>query len=281
MPEPNLTNALSISCVENYFLTWASALFDVRMLYGKSYVPMRQVLTDFCEANAQFERYGKPERLQDVAEQRGLTTHVLSRELPATIDKNELLLVRVNLRFFKNAKQLPWRDDHYIWLYGKCSKKFAYANNYPLSQGELCENELRDVFGGSVLRFTYRGGLCADSLQAAVQQDIGFLTGQECTFCGADTTNLTALRNALGILKISRKRLLAWLEYLAENNYIDLDARLKQEVLRQIHAIESLYLQVELQAVRKRKDKAANEAALAKIWEGEQTIWKKMQLLQQ
>ena len=39
MNKSDLSNALSLSCVENYFLAYFSDKFDIRQLYVKSFLP--------------------------------------------------------------------------------------------------------------------------------------------------------------------------------------------------------------------------------------------------
>ena len=69
-----ITNTLSLSCVENYFLAWLNEYYDVSNLYGQSYIPIERIFDDFSHG-ATYENYCSIPRLQDIAEEVGIVSH--------------------------------------------------------------------------------------------------------------------------------------------------------------------------------------------------------------
>lgn len=106
-----LSETLGLSCVEKYFLAWLGRYYDVRRLYGNSFVSIGQVSNDFSRG-ATYENYCHIPRLQDIAEEYGVVRH--SYQLCETSEalkkicaqtSDELCLIRVNTRFFLNFKR--------------------------------------------------------------------------------------------------------------------------------------------------------------------------------
>lgn len=133
-----------------YFLAWLKEYYDVKKLYGKSFVGIGQVFDDFARGAA-YENYCYIPRLQDTAEEYGLVKHnFLACGANAALKalrgqtKDELCLIRVNTRFFLHQKRASWREDHYICV----DKNLHWINEYPLSEGELYGRE----FCGSLRR---------------------------------------------------------------------------------------------------------------------------------
>lgn len=69
-----LTEVLGLSCVEKYFLAWLKKKYDVKKLYGNSFVGISQVFDDFSHG-ATYENYCYIPRLQDIAEDYGIVRH--------------------------------------------------------------------------------------------------------------------------------------------------------------------------------------------------------------
>ena len=43
-----ISETLSLSCVENYFLAWLNRYYDVTKLYGNSSISLKQAFDDFA-----------------------------------------------------------------------------------------------------------------------------------------------------------------------------------------------------------------------------------------
>lgn len=271
MSKQALSGALSLSCVENYFLVWAAERTDVRALYGDSFVPATEVLSDFCQRGAKYERYDRIPRLQDVSERLGLTAHTRTAALPSGAGYGELVLIRVNELFFCGGRT-PWRDDHYVWITGRKGGKYEYCNNYPLSQGTLGADELERVYGGAALRFVRAGRIDAAAEREARVRQLRAIGNQSCFTYDTAGADITALRNAVGILKITRRRVADWLAYLADACNLPTAAAYGDGWRALAGRLDALYLQLEWQALRGRGQAPAEK--LNRILDEERELWK-------
>lgn len=250
MNRADMAAALSLSCVENYFLAWCREYFDERVLYCSSFIGFDTVTCDFCERGAQYENYDAIARVQDVARALRLTSQqmIRARDIPEC-ESGSLLLLSVNEKFFERSKTVPWRKDHYICARRKDEKTFEYYNNYPLSSGIISFDELMRVRADKSLIFRV-----INRADKAKERELAKLQLERIAQCAHGIVTArgetSRLRNAAGILKISRKRLLHWLRYLGESGNIcqkNCITRLAVVVRR----LETLYIKFELAALRK------------------------------
>ncbi len=198
-----ISGALGLSCVEYYFLAWIAQYYSVEKLYAQSFVPIKKVFDDFANG-AEYARYDALPRVQDTAERCCIVEHSFmnltakqAMKIIPTQGYDDLCLVRVNDRFFENSKRRAWRDDHYICV----DKALAWVNEYPLSVGKFAESEFERVYDGAVCCYFLKDLHAEpkdDPTQKLREQDFG----------GINTDiDLAALVSALGILRVSRKRL--------------------------------------------------------------------------
>ena len=210
-----------LSCVEAYYLAWLSEFFDVRKLYVESFVEFAEVIKDFA-CGAKYENYGRIARVQDTGERLGVTPHeIFNGSLPCYcegrspaaisygIQPRNLTLIKVNEKFFRGSLT-AWRDDHFIAATEVQEEKLYYVNHYPLSCGELTQVQLFDVYGGTMLAYAYCDKFNValyDKKRAETLMRLKETPQSNCfkTLFGA------ALRDALGVLKISRERMRLWL----------------------------------------------------------------------
>ena len=247
-----LTKVLSLSCVENYFLAWLKQYYDISKLYGVEFVSMLQIFNDFS-FGATYENYHSLSRLQDVAEEYGITTHQFVKcgieealELIGTQTDETLVLIRVKPCFFANFKRSSWRKDHYLCI----DKNLKWVNQYPLSEGVFLRNEFEKVFDGTIC--LYRLQNAKTELPNNIVGIIKNARYQTFIF----PKNLLSLEEAIGILKIARKRL----EVLYERD--ELIARLLHE---QNDYLDKLYLQIHLKIMKGQTFEMNKEELLNKI----------------
>ena len=198
-----IANALGLSCVENYFLPWLEKSYDVTLLYGASFVSLGQVIKDFAHG-AIYENYNSLPRLQDVAEDNGITRHkyfVCGAEEATERIRNskadELCLIRVDPKFFANFKRAAWREDHYVCVDGSMN----WINEYPLSSGAFSNKTFACVYGGVLCVYKTKD-LSAVPPVAATD---GFV------FQNFELPELPEsvlkLESAVAVLRVTRKRL--------------------------------------------------------------------------
>ncbi|MCI8596739.1 MAG: hypothetical protein HFE35_08035 [Clostridia bacterium] len=211
-----------LSCVEAYYLAWLSEFFDVRKLYAESFVEIAEVMKDFA-FGAKYENYGRIARVQDTGERLGVTTHEIfsgslschcegrsPAAIPYNIQPHNLTLMRVDEKFFRGSLT-AWRDDHFIAV-TRNRNGYDYVNHYPLSCGELTQEQLFDVYGGTMLAYDYSGNFNVELHDAIKTETIEKIKEppQPCDF---KPLTGAAVRDALGVLKISRERMRLWLFY--------------------------------------------------------------------
>ena len=267
-----ISNVLSISCVENYFLGWFKELkIDYRIFFSKSYIPAVEILTDFLYNDCKFESYPKIERLMEAAERYSVTSHKCVTELDLNlVDENiddSLVLIEVNHSFFK-SKLTPWRADHYIWLTEKTEESYKYLNNYPLSEGVISATEVLKTFGGRTLIYKFKTIEVNCSLKDEVKSVFGSIINVENKkLVLNENINLQDLRNALGILKITRKRLAEL--FCAANEYwpelFQYDTEFKTFMENYCNELSKFYAVTEAAILRKSFDLTKLQAMVDNI----------------
>lgn len=231
-----LTETLGLSCVEKYFFAWLKGKYDVRKLYGNSFVSVGQVFDDFC-FGATYENYCYLPRLQDVAEDCGIVTHEFlpcrAKDALTLIrgqKADELCLIRVNTRFFLNFKRSSWREDHYVCV----DKDLKWMNEYPLSEGRFTEEEFAEIYDGAVVLYALREAAAEPSDECTEK-----IRAQE--FKELPNIDIKKFESAVGVLRMTRKRLK---EYYAEN------AAAAEILSAEIAALDRLYLKARMQQIK-------------------------------
>lgn len=256
MNKSDLSNALSLSCVENYFLAYSSDKFDIRQLYVKSFLPFNKVIDSFLYENASYENYNL-ERIQETSEKLGLTNHQMLTK--AIFQSESLNLIRVNKRFFDNSKLRPWRPDHYIEIEEK-ENGYKYLNNYPLSEGILSTERFCEIYDGNCLIYHIKNKINTKLYVNWFRLQYECIFNETIRDIQVDEKNIIALRGAFLVLKTIRKRITDWLYFECEKGRFnaDLDFRLQSEKLSKFYDDCLLFIQVHI--VKKQTDlKLLNE----------------------
>ena len=198
-----ISEALALSCVESYFAAWINRYIDVTKLYCKSFISFKKVFEDFSHG-AIYQNYYSFPRLQDVAEEHGLSEHeyrACSAEKALTVlansEEDELCLVRVSAEFFVGFKRSSWREDHYICL----DKDLNWLNHYPLSSGIYNRDEFKKIYGGAICVYKIKD--VSVPLPDYVSEEF---TKQDLSLIDFPSS-LNNIESAVGVLRVSRKRL--------------------------------------------------------------------------
>jgi hypothetical protein len=214
-----IADAPSISCVENYFLGWCrEQRIGAGIVFNRTYLPPIKILTDFMFGGARFESYGEIPRVMAAAESYGVVTHSAAAELDfenidAAVADGSLALTEVNAGFFKGIALKPWRSDHCIWLAEPVRGGYGYLNNYPLSKGSMGKGKLAEVYGGKTLIYVKGKTDCVNAAAVIADREKQFRQIARAEYGGfplPDGTSPTALRDAVGVWKITRRRLADW-----------------------------------------------------------------------
>ena len=206
LSKKELTDVLSLSCVENYYLAWLKNYIDISNLYGQYFRSVKEIMNDFSNG-AIYENYYQIPKMQDVAEELGITNHHFYRCdfdealcLIKNIDSNKLCLIKVNSHFFENYKRVPWREDHYIQI----DSNLNWLNQYPLSSGKFLYEELEQCYDDTLIIYELINPniiLDENIKNKIVNQDINNI---QISYIN------NSFLDAVGILRITRKRLLLY-----------------------------------------------------------------------
>lgn len=270
MNKEELGKVLSLSCVENYFLGYFQSRFDVRLLYTESFVPFQEVINAFGKGFASFEYYPLV-RLQDTSEKLGLKAHRYNKAF--RFRNGKLNLIRVNRQFFKGAKLLPWREDHFIAV-EKAVEGYTYLNNYPLSEGNLSDEEVAEIYGGACLVFQKKGEFDEQKYRQLCSLQYSKIINQSVEEVRPNEDKLLQLRDALLVLKVMRKRVKAWLRLETEKNNFAEDLSFSIQAEKLNSGYESILTALQLQIARKRSDVISLNDKLARLCESE-LLWSK------
>ena len=241
LSKKDLTEVLSLSCVENYYLAWLKQYFDISILYGQYFHSVKEIMSDFING-AIYENYYQIPKMQDVAEELGITKHHFykcdlkeSISLLTNTNSNKLCLIRLNSHFFKNYKRVPWREDHYVLI----DSNLNWLNQYPLSSGVFTYDDLEKYFDGTLIIYEL------NNLKINIEENIkSKIANQDVNNIQIPFTNNSFL-DAIGILRITRKRLL---EFFKDNlelfNILDLEVKY----------LDKIYLQIRLLNIKNEKE---------------------------
>ena len=139
-------------------------------------------------------------------------------ELLKNQSKTDLYLISVNNSFFAEYKRAAWREDHYICV----NENLEWINQYPLSNGFFNENRFMEVYGGAIC--IYRVNDLSVKIPDCINEQYKAQNFRISEF----PNNLESLESALGVLRVSRKRL--------ENYYKD------SETVRELLYEENVYM---------------------------------------
>lgn len=172
-------------------------------MYGNSFISLKQAFDDFANG-AMYQNYCYLPRLQDIAEEYGVVEHLyLPRSAKEALkilgnqNEDDLSLIRVNTAFFIGYKRSSWREDHYICV----NNKLEWINEYPLSEGKFTEERFTEVYDGAVCIYKVKDTKTDLPDYASMQFKMQDFDVKELP------NNLSALESAIGVLRVSRKRL--------------------------------------------------------------------------
>ena len=249
-----ISEALALSCVESYFLAWLNRYYEVSNLYCNSYISLKQVFNDFTHG-AMYQNYCYLPRLQDIAEEYGVVNHQYhscstkeALELLRNQADDDLCLIRVNTAFFTGFKRSSWREDHYICV----NKNLEWINQYPLSEGVFTEERFEEVYDGAVCIYSMKDSTVDLPDYVSSQYAIQDFNMQELP------SNLGALESAIGVLRVSRKRL---------EQYYRTNVKVKELLNEEIICMDKIYFDIHLRRIKEiKKEEVDKIKAYSKLY---------------
>lgn len=208
---------MGITCVENY-LVWflQNSGFKIENLYCDSYIEITKVINDFISGNVSYENYNGLTRLQNVGFDldclemkfyRDLGYDDLINMIPK--DNTFCLLAGMTPEFVKNIfKVMLWRDDHFIYIYNKTGNEINFLNDTPSLDVTCTQDEIRRNFNGLGILFSYKSDINQNFLFNKISELVERVSIPETIICNiTEIPSLRGLRDAIGVLRISRRRI--------------------------------------------------------------------------
>lgn len=258
-----------LSCVEAYFGAWIRNRVELPALYCESFITWSEIAGLFAEGNAEYASFSAIKRLQDLAEEVGLTRHERKKGM-IRLDEchdGELTLLSVNESFIKGRK--PWRNDHYIAVEKLTDKTLRYINEYPLETGEVFLAEFKDEFGGTCLIYSTTEAFERHELIKRSELQVKRLCKSENKREVAYIDSEKRLRDAIGILRVSRKRTLEWLIWYARNSYVEKAEEIQRKLTKQIAYADNCFFRLQSMIIRDQTNGAVLREITERLFETE------------
>ena len=140
-------------------------------------------------------------------------------------------LARINTAFFAGYKRAAWREDHYICV----DKNLKWINQYPLSEGVFTESRFLEVYDGVLCCYQMKDSRLDLPDQVRVQY-----CDQDCEISNLPK-DLGVLESAIGVLRVSRKRL---------EKYYEKNTLVKKLLSEENMCLDKLYFHIHLQKLK-------------------------------
>lgn len=250
MKKEDLCAVQYISCVEAYFGAWIKDRVSLGALYSESFLSWEEIHDEFMRGEITYATFSGIRRLQDFAESVGLIKHEMKKSwlIQADFTMNDLTLLRVKNDFCPQRK--AWRDDHYIAIEKYTNKKITYLNQFPLEERAVSTEEVKRSWDGMCLVYRNDNIYAKDMFSEIARRQEKHISHIEKQGISQEITDIVQLRDAIGILRVSRRRTLEWLhwysnEFKCDNLYYVVDS-----MKRQLRAADQAYLQLHMALVR-------------------------------
>ena len=246
----------ALSCVEAYFGAWIKDYAELPALYAESYLPWEEIVTAFETPSVCYANFPYLPRIQDCAERYGMVTHRRERGLPQRRNNGDLMLLYVSEKFFE--KQQPWRGDGCVAVeITDCGVK--YFNGYPLESGEIPRAEFVEKSVGESLVYSLA------EADAVKKSGVSRLQSpcRASSSCGADF-NLKRLRDAIGVLRVSRKRTVEWLDWYAQEHSVKKKEKIRNRLAEQIRYADGCFVRLQGALIRNERVGSARLKEMAK-----------------
>ena len=289
-----LHNTYAVSCVENYLVaTCRYRGLPYQVLYTNSFLNRNQVMGDFLKSEETYIYYTGLPRLQNIAEHisfmrldyAAVGSDELETEITEQLNLGLPVMVEVDSRVLPSLNGvLPQREDHFILVYASEGNQYWFLDDSPLRNEKIDSDTILQASRGHLLQFVMNRHFSVrrymDEADTYIDQFIALLRAQqeeELDYYSAeqlDAGRLIYFRDGIGILRSSRKRLSAWLAWLAVQKHEDgkIYAQTAEKISETASLLDRLYNISEMARIRKQSDvsgvcKLMNEyIALERDW---------------
>lgn len=216
-----LDGIYGLSCVENYFLYFLKEQgYSYIPFFFDSYLSFETIIKEFVENKAEYSSFYRMTRLQKLAAEYGLIdiTSKQDKKVRLADDRHfEYAAIQVKPSFIREKYERNlWREDHFILL-KKVEQTLFYLNDIPRDTNTITYEEIDQIYDGKFLKFSIKKAIDKD-LEKIFRKGfkMSLKSGElkETEVLIQKISNITLARDIIGILRISRKRVYLYLNYL-------------------------------------------------------------------
>ena len=282
--EEMLEDVYGGSCVENQFVMllkyWG---LPYQAVYCNSYRTISNVIKEFKDLKKSFEYYDGFERLFSIARKLNLVELIevspldfsdMLEILKKRLKENNPILIGIDVsKFYKDTEIIPLRNDHFVLLYGLNSTEVKILDDTPIRKHNLPIHKIQSIYDGNTIVFNCINKFDRNNYynhigvytQKIVQQYENETQYTVSELMPNNIEELPLFRDALGIVRISRRRLKLWFEWLKSyyginhlNDILDVLTQLNSTLDRLFSIIEAYRLRGKMnnQTIQDLMDKA-------------------------
>ena len=205
----SLDNVFALSCVENYILGYLKLSgINISLLYYDSYISIGQIIYDFFKQHSRFDSYYSIARIQDLAMQLGIIDLDSFKSNSLLFSEGYEYLCCVKPEFLIKKYGMPsWRVDHYFYIKKWSSCILDIINDNPRDEFSLSMDEFMEIYKGEYIRFKCNNDIKFDNTFFLCRFLTRINDEYEYKYNVSDVLDIAKVRDAIGILKISRNRI--------------------------------------------------------------------------
>ncbi|MFM9327765.1 hypothetical protein [Paenibacillus mesotrionivorans] len=262
-----LQNTYGITCIENQFISALKYLnAPYQAAYVESYIDLYDTVLSFYKLQIEYSYYKGLDRVQVVSSKLDFA-EINSQEesfsnmlitLEHSIHRGCPIFIHVDPKKLpRSGEIIPWREDHFIALYGLEQKTIYALDDVPRRLIELSYEAVHEAYQGTVIELKLLAGLNRSSYLEKCRDQMKFIASQSKRLpywniddmLQFDEKSIVYLRDALGIVRISRRRIIAWLHWLAGEYGIRI-VGIQEDLATVINSLDRLYAMVEMYRLR-------------------------------
>lgn len=263
----HLSDTYGLTCVENHFAAIMRFLgLPYRAAYIGSYVQVYPTVIQFYETGIAPVYFTGLPRMQITAGELKLAEldyidhlpadKLMAHHLPDALSRGIPLLVRVDPTGLPNPSGVyPMRDDHHVAVIELSGSEVVILDDYPLRSLTLSVEQFLDAYRSQIRIFrcldaidwrAYRAR--AQAYRQEIRESAGAVPDWSPEQLIPTSSDLVApFRDAISVLRTSRRRLREWLAFLDElegtQRHRDAIKQVNQagDLLEQVHILTEVY----------------------------------------
>lgn len=261
----SLNNTLGFSCIENHFIgLLRHNKLPYQVLFSRSFVPINETISSFKESEQKYEYYDGIERVHLFSKELDLAQvdyvqNVPFEKLEPMLERSYAaempLLIKVDHESMLDDKSiLPWRNDHYVSLFNfqKEERKVTLLDDNPRRMVCMEIDQIKAFYGGEVQVISILDRVDWDNyfleitgILEDVLYSINSITEAQSNF-QLTSEDIVSFRDSIGVLRISRRRFISWIDWLEEKKVLSNMEPVREEFQKLIKLLDKLYMMAEI-----------------------------------